>query len=85
MVVEDEINGKHNVGGNEVDDDSSVEEPRSRARPCELYVCNLPRSFDISELLEMFKPFGTVLSVEVPLIQLEINNFIISNFAYLIV
>ncbi|KAL9435346.1 hypothetical protein AB3S75_021594 [Citrus x aurantiifolia] len=65
LVVEDEINGKDNVGGNEVDDDSSVEEPRNRARPCELYVCNLPRSFDISELLEMFKPFGTVLSVEV--------------------
>lgn len=34
-------------------------------RPCELYVCNLPRSFDIAQLLELFKPYGTVQSVEV--------------------
>lgn len=67
VVVEDEIHGKDNVGGDEVDDDISVEEPKNRARPCELYVCNLPRSFDITELLEMFKPFGTVISAEVSL------------------
>ncbi|XP_077248393.1 RNA-binding (RRM/RBD/RNP motifs) family protein [Tasmannia lanceolata] len=34
-------------------------------KPCELYVCNIPRSCDITELLELFKPFGTVQSVEV--------------------
>ncbi|KAA8516225.1 hypothetical protein F0562_019404 [Nyssa sinensis] len=34
-------------------------------RPCELYVCNLPRSCGISELLDIFKPYGTVQSVEV--------------------
>lgn len=65
VVVEDEIHGKDNVGGNEVDENISGEEPKNRARPCELYVCNLPRSFDIPELVEMFKPFGTVISVEV--------------------
>lgn len=44
---------------------------KGQTRPCELYVCNLPRSCDISELLEMFKPFGTVLSVEVTLWSLD--------------
>ncbi|ONK67902.1 uncharacterized protein A4U43_C05F4980 [Asparagus officinalis] len=34
------------------------------AKPCELYVCNLPRSCDISELLDLFKPYGSVHSVE---------------------
>ncbi|KAF5733386.1 putative ribonucleoprotein chloroplast [Tripterygium wilfordii] len=33
--------------------------------PCELYVCNLPRSCDIAELLKMFQPFGTVVSLQV--------------------
>ncbi|CAN6876516.1 unnamed protein product [Brassica oleracea var. botrytis] len=36
-----------------------------KPRPCELYVCNIPRSYDIAQLLEMFQPFGTVISVEV--------------------
>ncbi|XP_013586385.1 PREDICTED: 31 kDa ribonucleoprotein, chloroplastic isoform X2 [Brassica oleracea var. oleracea] len=35
-----------------------------KPRPCELYVCNIPRSYDIAQLLEMFQPFGTVISVE---------------------
>ncbi|XP_059634451.1 28 kDa ribonucleoprotein, chloroplastic [Cornus florida] len=39
--------------------------PKNLIRPCELYVCNLPRSCDISELLHIFKPYGTVQSVEV--------------------
>ncbi|CAL9068362.1 unnamed protein product [Musa banksii] len=34
-------------------------------RRCELYVCNLPRSCDIPQLLDLFKPHGTVHSVEV--------------------
>lgn len=38
---------------------------KKQAKPCELYVCNLPRSSDIADLVEMFKPFGSVLSVEV--------------------
>ncbi|CAN8310940.1 unnamed protein product [Cochlearia groenlandica] len=36
-----------------------------KQRPCELYVCNIPRSHDIAQLLDMFQPFGTVISVEV--------------------
>ncbi|RVW95476.1 28 kDa ribonucleoprotein, chloroplastic [Vitis vinifera] len=46
-------------------DDSSPQESKSSVRPCELYVCNLPRSCGISELLSMFKPHGTVQSIEV--------------------
>ncbi|CAI0469725.1 unnamed protein product [Linum tenue] len=38
---------------------------RKEVRPCELYVCNLPRSCDIPQLAEIFKPYGTVVSVEV--------------------
>ncbi|WOK92925.1 29 kDa ribonucleoprotein A, chloroplastic isoform X1 [Canna indica] len=34
-------------------------------RPCELYVCNLPRSCGISQLLDLFQPYGSVFSVEV--------------------
>lgn len=41
------------------------EEPKPWVRPCELYVCNLPRSCDVSQLLELFKPYGTVYAVEV--------------------
>jgi hypothetical protein len=43
------------------------QEYKTQTRPCELYVCNLPTSCGIAELLEMLKPFGTVLSVEVRL------------------
>ncbi|XP_020591696.1 31 kDa ribonucleoprotein, chloroplastic-like [Phalaenopsis equestris] len=43
----------------------AVDERKRRARPCELYVCNLPRIYEISNLLELFKHYGTVLSVEV--------------------
>lgn len=38
---------------------------QTSSRPCELYVCNLPRSCDIAELLDIFNPFGTVLAVEI--------------------
>ena len=43
-----------------------------RSSPFELYVCNLPRSTDISDLLDVFSPYGTVQSVEV--------NFIFQKF-----
>ncbi|CAL9125598.1 unnamed protein product [Musa textilis] len=47
-------------------DDGVPEEVKAPVRrPCELYVCNLPRSCDISKLLDLFKPYGTVHSVEV--------------------
>ncbi|CAI0424975.1 unnamed protein product [Linum tenue] len=38
---------------------------KKEIRPCELYVCNLPRSCDIPQLVEIFKSYGTVVSVEV--------------------
>ncbi|XP_010909894.1 28 kDa ribonucleoprotein, chloroplastic isoform X2 [Elaeis guineensis] len=40
-------------------------EARARLRPCELYVCNLPRSCDVSQLLDLFKPYGILHSVEI--------------------
>ncbi|XP_010474694.1 PREDICTED: 28 kDa ribonucleoprotein, chloroplastic-like [Camelina sativa] len=54
----------------ETDGDAVVSEataaaPVKKPRPCELYVCNIPKSYDIAHLLEMFQPFGTVISVEV--------------------
>ncbi|XP_043717357.1 33 kDa ribonucleoprotein, chloroplastic [Telopea speciosissima] len=49
----------------ENNEDSSSTDSKVRVRPCQLYVCNLPRSCDISDLLDMFKPYGTVQSVEV--------------------
>ncbi|THU55395.1 hypothetical protein C4D60_Mb11t06100 [Musa balbisiana] len=46
-------------------DDGVPEEVKAPVRrPCELYVCNLPRSCDIPQLLDLFKPYGTVHSVE---------------------
>ncbi|KAI3522797.1 hypothetical protein L1887_00847 [Cichorium endivia] len=38
---------------------------RNSFKPYELYVCNLPRSCGIPELLDKFKSYGTVQSVEV--------------------
>ncbi|XP_010522884.1 PREDICTED: 31 kDa ribonucleoprotein, chloroplastic-like [Tarenaya hassleriana] len=55
-------------GGGEIDGDSVVsdgEVGKKKERPCELYVCNIPRSYDIPLLLEMFQPYGTVISIEV--------------------
>ncbi|PON97206.1 Splicing factor-like protein [Trema orientale] len=46
-------------------DDVSTPEWKTRSGPCELYVCNLPRSCDIPDLVEIFKPFGTIFSVEI--------------------
>ncbi|PKA61424.1 33 kDa ribonucleoprotein, chloroplastic [Apostasia shenzhenica] len=43
----------------------ALDETKRRARPCELYICNLPRSYGISQLLEIFMNYGAVLSVEV--------------------
>ncbi|XP_010556629.1 PREDICTED: 31 kDa ribonucleoprotein, chloroplastic-like [Tarenaya hassleriana] len=56
------------VEGEEIDGESVVsdgEAEKKKERPCELYVCNLPRSYDIPQLLEMFQPYGTVISIEV--------------------
>ncbi|XP_062091290.1 28 kDa ribonucleoprotein, chloroplastic [Humulus lupulus] len=46
-------------------DNVSTREWNNRLGPCKLYVCNIPRSCDIPDLMEMFKPFGTIFSVEI--------------------
>jgi RNA recognition motif-containing protein len=33
-----------------------------RPRPCEMFVCNLPHKCNVYELLELFRPYGTILS-----------------------
>ncbi|KAL6658790.1 hypothetical protein ACP70R_002830 [Stipagrostis hirtigluma subsp. patula] len=38
---------------------------RQWPRPRELFVCNLPRRCGVDDLLELFRPHGTVLSVEI--------------------
>ncbi|KAL5220531.1 hypothetical protein ABZP36_025244 [Zizania latifolia] len=38
---------------------------RPRPRPRELFVSNLPRRCDVDDLLELFQPYGAVLSVEI--------------------
>nr|CAB3481940.1 unnamed protein product [Digitaria exilis] len=38
---------------------------RQWPRPRELFVCNLPRRCDVEDLLKLFTPHGTVLSVEI--------------------
>ncbi|KDP28411.1 hypothetical protein JCGZ_14182 [Jatropha curcas] len=62
-VVAEEIDREENV--NKSQNDYADSEWKKEPKPCELYVCNLPRSYDISELVEMFRPYGTVISVEV--------------------
>ncbi|GAV90437.1 RRM_1 domain-containing protein [Cephalotus follicularis] len=66
-AVAEEINGEDEGEGayQSANDDFLVQEPWRRARPCEVYVCNLPRSCDIPQLVDMFRPFGTVISVEI--------------------
>ncbi|KAJ7007953.1 hypothetical protein NC653_006857 [Populus alba x Populus x berolinensis] len=49
---------------NNVSQENGDFESEKRTKPCELYVCNLPRCSDIADLVEMFKSFGSVLSVE---------------------
>ncbi|XP_076959736.1 28 kDa ribonucleoprotein, chloroplastic-like [Bidens hawaiensis] len=49
-------------GYNSLQEDSDF---RNSFKPFELYVCNLPRNCDITDLLHKFKTHGTVQSVEV--------------------
>ena len=60
------------------EDSVSNQEVKNQARPCELYVCNLPRSCDIAELVEMFKPYGTVLAAEVVLFPSNASSSVLS-------
>ncbi|XP_076947152.1 uncharacterized protein LOC143618987 [Bidens hawaiensis] len=49
-------------GYNSLQEDSDF---RNSFKPFELYVCNLPRNCDITDLLDKFKTHGPVQSVEV--------------------
>ncbi|KAM1125679.1 hypothetical protein ACFX19_041681 [Malus domestica] len=50
---------------NDDDSDGGLDDKQEQSRPCELYVCNIPRSIDVPDLMEMFNPHGTVFSVEI--------------------
>ncbi|WJX85769.1 hypothetical protein P8452_68174 [Trifolium repens] len=41
------------------------EQPRKLRNATQLYVCNLPRTYDTQQLFNMFSPHGTVLSAQV--------------------
>ncbi|KAL6131160.1 hypothetical protein ACLB2K_069538 [Fragaria x ananassa] len=56
---------RHNDDDVSGEEGLEMEKQNRQPRPCELYVCNLPRSSDIEDLMKMFKPHGTVFSVEV--------------------
>ncbi|KAL6126378.1 hypothetical protein ACLB2K_074429 [Fragaria x ananassa] len=56
---------RHNDDDVSGEEGLEMEKQNRQPRPCELYVCNLPRSSNIEDLMEMFKPHGTVFSVEV--------------------
>ncbi|KAF7153215.1 hypothetical protein RHSIM_Rhsim01G0180300 [Rhododendron simsii] len=53
------------IGDDDSHDDGSVPNDNTLLKPCELDVCNLPRSFGTTELEDLFKPYGTVQSVEI--------------------
>ncbi|KAK9079412.1 hypothetical protein SSX86_001083 [Deinandra increscens subsp. villosa] len=61
-LVEDEQQQYSSGNGYSLQEDSDF---RNSFKPFELYVCNLSRSCDIPELLNKFKTYGTVQSVEV--------------------
>ncbi|CAM0910804.1 unnamed protein product [Alopecurus aequalis] len=61
---EEELDDEEPAGKDEGAEDLSGWTQRE-PRPCELFVCNLPRRYGVDELLELFGPYGTVLSVEV--------------------
>ncbi|KAH0905397.1 hypothetical protein HID58_037224 [Brassica napus] len=64
-VLDEEKQEEVEVDGETGEETEAEPVVMKKPRPCELYVCNIPRSYDIAQLLEMFQPFGTVISVEV--------------------
>lgn len=75
-AVAEGINGEESLDSqnDDVFGEEEVERQKKLRTPCEVYVCNLPRSCDAAHLLDMFKPHGTILSVEV------LHFFLISFF-----
>ncbi|BAT98173.1 hypothetical protein VIGAN_09180500 [Vigna angularis var. angularis] len=64
-VVEERINGEESVYPQKGDGLVDEEDNERLGKSCEVYVCNLPRSCDAAYLLDLFRPYGTILSVEV--------------------
>ncbi|KAF3779237.1 hypothetical protein EJ110_NYTH41794 [Nymphaea thermarum] len=62
-VVEEKSTVETSVPEESTPEDVEEALPRE-SRPFKLYVCNLPESTDVAELSELFKPYGSVLSVE---------------------
>ncbi|CAJ2631254.1 33 kDa ribonucleoprotein chloroplastic-like [Trifolium pratense] len=48
-----------------VSDPEQQQQPLKLRNTTELYVCNLPRTYDTQQLLDIFTPHGTVLSAQV--------------------
>jgi RNA recognition motif-containing protein len=44
------------------------QQPRKLRNATQLYVCNLPRTYDTQQLFDLFSPHGTVLSAQVYLL-----------------
>ncbi|KAJ0245304.1 Uncharacterized protein HA466_0187560 [Hirschfeldia incana] len=65
VLDEEKVEEEVKVDGETGEETEAEPVGMKKPRPCELYVCNIPRSYDIPQLLEMFQPFGTVISVEV--------------------
>lgn len=67
-MVEERINGEESVYPQKGDGFVDEEDNERLGKSCEVYVCNLPRSCDAAYLLDLFRPYGTILSVEVTLL-----------------
>jgi len=67
-VVGERINGEEYVYPKKGDGFVDEEDNERLGKSCEVYVCNLPRSCDAAYLLDLFRPYGTILSVEVTLL-----------------
>ncbi|KAM7276532.1 hypothetical protein ACFE04_018398 [Oxalis oulophora] len=71
IMVSEEMEGSNNyddyrqIDYEDQNDDVLGGQMVKQPKPCEVYVCNLSRSVEIPDLLEMFRPFGTILSVEI--------------------
>lgn len=65
-LVEEEKSSFEQDGGS---GDRNWSEP---SKPCTLEIFNLPDRLDISDLYEIFKPYGTVLSIEVRNLSLSL-------------
>uniref|UniRef100_A0A6M2FA06 RRM domain-containing protein n=1 Tax=Populus davidiana TaxID=266767 RepID=A0A6M2FA06_9ROSI len=65
---------------NNVSQENGDFESEKQTKPCELYVCNLPRCSDIADLVEMFKSFGSVLSVELHYIIWKLGGILAKNW-----